>query len=618
MSNDYSWTAELERLLDKLCVDGLADGERRDLNTLLREGEPQRQYYRRYMQLHAAIKWNAFRRHQESTVLLQSLAKDNRHSSASDNGLLIPECPPLASPVSPIRPSTEPAGLHGVGAFPSTVYKAFGYVSSGWPAAYLAATLMTFVGLLISAHTYISSPTQVTTDIRNTKQQSTSANNIAMPVVGRVTGMADCVWFAGNDQNNLKSESRNLKSPVSLADRLCIRSGFLEITYDSGAKVLLQGPVTYEVESANGGHLAVGKLTAKLERSTNKASGESASIPSFAVRTPSAVVTDLGTEFGVEVDKHGATHSYVFRGLVEVQTIGHRGKLGESVRLGENGAATVKRVSEGAVLTVGRDRVNPKNFVRVGELPQSASNSTAKPIERWMAYSLQLRKDPSLIAYYTFESAQNDLTVLPNVSLSGHQFDAQIVGTDWVLGRLPGKYALLFHGPHSGNKVVLPEQERFNFKGPFSLAVWFRVSEFRGDHEGLLTKGDQAWRLQQASERNQLIFDTNYGPKNEHGTAGRTAIADKTWHLAVAVYEPMGNIARKQLYIDGRLDGESESPLSLQPSTEPVWLGANSMFPERVFHGWIDEVAILERAMSAKEVQKMFEAGDPSESPNRR
>ena len=40
----------------------------------------------------------------------------------------------------------------------------------------------------------------------------------------------------------------------------------MEITYDTGAKVILQGPVTYEVESKDGGYLSLGKLTAKLEK----------------------------------------------------------------------------------------------------------------------------------------------------------------------------------------------------------------------------------------------------------------------------------------------------------------------------------------------------------------
>ena len=102
----------------------------------------------------------------------------------------------------------------------------------------------------------------------------------------------------------------------------------MEITYDTGAKVILQGPVTYEVE-ANGGYLAVGKLTGKLEkRGEGEGRGErghqitksqiieistslipSSLIPNpFVIRTPTATVTDLGTEFGIEVTE-GPTKS---------------------------------------------------------------------------------------------------------------------------------------------------------------------------------------------------------------------------------------------------------------------------------------------------------------------
>ena len=68
--------------------------------------------------------------------------------------------------------------------------------------------------------------------------------------VGRITGMVDCKI----------GDSR-----VSLGQKIDLASGLMEITYDTGAKVILQGPVTYSVE-ANGGYLAVGKLTGKLEK----------------------------------------------------------------------------------------------------------------------------------------------------------------------------------------------------------------------------------------------------------------------------------------------------------------------------------------------------------------
>ena len=100
--------------------------------------------------------------------------------------------------------------------------------------------------------------------------------------------------------------------------RSSLASGLMEITYDTGAKVILQGPVTYSVET-NGGYLAVGKLTGKLEKKgqvRGQGSAErstiriSLSLNPFVIHTPTATVTDLGTEFGVEVhekpaDPHG-------------------------------------------------------------------------------------------------------------------------------------------------------------------------------------------------------------------------------------------------------------------------------------------------------------------------
>ena len=45
------------------------------------------------------------------------------------------------------------------------------------------------------------------------------------------------------------------------------------------------------------------------------------------IHTPTATVTDLGTEFGVEVDKQGRTTSHVFRGLVRVQVVAVDGNV---------------------------------------------------------------------------------------------------------------------------------------------------------------------------------------------------------------------------------------------------------------------------------------------------
>jgi hypothetical protein len=137
-----------------------------------------------------------------------------------------------------------------------------------------------------------------------------------------------------------------------LGDRLALRSGLLEITYDTGAKVILQGPVTYEVESPAGGYLSVGRLTATLEKKPevrgqrsesanqqseigNRKSPDLCPLTSdlFAIRTPTALVTDLGTEFGVEVDRKGETTSHVFRGTIKVELLGGDAKRGNRVAI---------------------------------------------------------------------------------------------------------------------------------------------------------------------------------------------------------------------------------------------------------------------------------------------
>ena len=103
---------------------------------------------------------------------------------------------------------------------------------------------------------------------------------------------------------------------------------------------------------SNGGYLAVGKLTGKLEKEVTSTNGEDEkaelsqnpkflvhrpSPSSFVIRTPTATVTDLGTEFGVEVDEHQTSNVCVFAGTVNIveqnQTGGHLAKAGEAVRI---------------------------------------------------------------------------------------------------------------------------------------------------------------------------------------------------------------------------------------------------------------------------------------------
>jgi hypothetical protein len=206
-----------------------------------------------------------------------------------------------------------------------------------------------------------------------------------------------------------------------MGQRYSLRSGLIEITYDTGAKVILQGPCTYEVESAASGYLSVGKLTARMEKKDGKgargrwpvASGEKNArgnafaegslatshqplatdsnpqslvpnpslstlhSPLFTIKTPTAIVTDLGTEFGVEIDEQGRTVSEVFAGHVSIQRLGDGNDPQPPLVLGKGQTAKCGPKEEVSVSNAPSDSTR---FVRI--IPADPTHQT-RIVERF-------------------------------------------------------------------------------------------------------------------------------------------------------------------------------------------------------------------------------------------
>ena len=93
----------------------------------------------------------------------------------------------------------------------------------------------------------------------------------------------------------------------------------------------------------------------------NQSDSVQSAAPLFAVRTPTATVTDLGTEFGVEVDAQGRTESHVFVGAVRVQRMAANGQP-ESSQILHAGQTAHCTKEEGT--RVSEQAVPPGRFVR--------------------------------------------------------------------------------------------------------------------------------------------------------------------------------------------------------------------------------------------------------------
>lgn len=284
MTGLTSHVDELRTLADLACDDALQPHHIAQLEQLLRGDVRAQEFYLAHLCFDRRLRW----------VLTHQMQE--------------PVAPPLLSFLSPVA------------------HNAIGYFSDGMPLAYLLATVITGLGLVIGSMIYVSAPEQ------NGRLSTALVAATKPEFVGKITGMVDCEWKAVPSGRRLVASGRNSK--VALGDKVALASGLMEITYDTGAKVILQGPVTYEVE-LNGGYLAVGKLTGKLEKGSgfrgqgSETENQKSSLATnhwplatssnpFVIRTPRAIITDLGTEFGVEVNGSGVTETHVFAGTVKM------------------------------------------------------------------------------------------------------------------------------------------------------------------------------------------------------------------------------------------------------------------------------------------------------------
>jgi hypothetical protein len=228
--------------------------------------------------------------------------------------------------------------------------------------SYSVAAVVVAVGLLVGWACHVALPVD-RQDIAGKTPPSAplSSHRESRTVsVALITGMVDCRWVDPH-------EAPVGFDRIALGRKYALISGLMEISYDTGARVILQGPCEYEVCSESGGYLAFGKSTARIEKKNSEKSGRHLSKPAslelFSIRTPTATVVDLGTEFGVEVNKSGESMAHVYQGKVELRVGDSTAVKGKSVSLKKGESARAK-VGENRAPVVVRQAAQANRFVR--------------------------------------------------------------------------------------------------------------------------------------------------------------------------------------------------------------------------------------------------------------
>ncbi len=187
----------------------------------------------------------------------------------------------------------------------------------------------------------------------------------AREVVAQITSTQNCRW-GGKPDAGIGFGTRLYRG-----QRIALERGVAEITFEKGAKIVLEAPAEFEVSSPSDGVLRLGRLAAAVPP---QASG-------FTIRTAGLRVVDLGNEFGVLAEDDGS-EVHVFDGEVLADVLNASGQKVRQLRLVSDQAARLTRDST-SILQFAADNDEFIRTISPGEGPQNglyASESFEYPL----------------------------------------------------------------------------------------------------------------------------------------------------------------------------------------------------------------------------------------------
>ncbi len=161
-----------------------------------------------------------------------------------------------------------------------------------------------------------------------------------------------------------------------------------------------------------------------------------------------------------------------------------------------------------------------------------------------------------------------------------------------------GDKAANFDG--SDDFIAIVSENLYDLTGPMSVAAWFKVDVFDDNEQAIVTKGNNAWRLQRAGNTNAVEFYCNNLSTNR--VVSSVDVNDGKWHHAVGIYTG----SQLQIYIDGALSNSVNSSGSITANNRAVRIGRSDQGAARNFDGSIHDVRIYSRDLSATDVAKLY------------
>lgn len=401
--------------------------------------------------------------------------------------------------------------------------------------------------------------------------------------VARLSGAKDVQWIG---------EKAGVGDELRRGQRIELGSGMAEITFDSGARLTLEGPAALDLTSAWEAALHHGTLRANVP----------AEAIGFRISNPEVDVVDLGTEFTMVADAKGGTEVFVLQGAVEVAPRDATGR--EPLVLREKQA---------------------RHFARTG---MTEVKDRELKVDRFInKVALERLTRPASYVRWSFDEGSGNVARGEALGAALGSFDLQISAE---ATRVTGRWdrALEFDGT-LGARVAFPGIGQRRAR---TVAFWVQAP---GDAQLPESGSLLAWPLHGKDPRAVEVGwnrNPNQGPLGALRTrigrgafVGSTPVRDGRWHHVAVVFLPkQKSAATAQIkhYIDGRLDTvtwkhagkkvANEPPEKVIAAEEVLWLGQGFGDGTDRFRGKLDEVFVADRALTPHEIRHLMKNNAPA------
>ena len=393
--------------------------------------------------------------------------------------------------------------------------------------------------------------------------------------IARISGSKDPQWVGASVFQNGDELSRG--------QHIELKAGFAEITFDSGAQIVVEGPASVDLDSAWQATLRRGTLRANIPQ---EAIG-------FKVANASVDVVDLGTEFSITADADGSAEVFVLTGQIEVEP----------------------RSSGGATKILMKEKQS-RRFALNGV--SDVNDSDQKFQRHAKRVTFDLPKKAAGYAHWSFDSREGDVfrgDLFGPVRTKG-SLSLPVRGGSSVAGKF--KDALSFSSTTSAEL----ENVEFGIRTPKTTAFWVRLPEDASSVDGStfarLASVDIGWNSSPADGAQGALRIS--GARGH--AVGSTSLRDGRWHHIAAVVTSappsVGKPAGKwqaRLYVDGRL----EAWTSKQPtrkggklraiSADTLTLGSSG--DDKGFRGEMDELYVADRPLTPMEIRSLMRSNSP-------